>query len=79
MQQAAAAARPQRLYWVPAVGVVPAIEHYRQEAGLGGVPMVPTADVAAVVLQATGEDQAPGLPRRERDLELIAGIQGLRM
>lgn len=69
--------RPQRLYWVPAVGVVPAIEHYRREAGLESVPLVATADVAAVTLSGTGEAQAPGIARPEDTA--MAAMQGLEL
>ena len=70
--------RPRRLYWVPAVGVLPAIEPYRQESGLASVPLPPTVDVAAVVLSGSGEEQPPGQPRGE-DLAAAAvdGMQGL--
>ena len=70
--------RPQRLYWVPAVGVLPAIEAYRQESGLASVLLPPTVDVTAVVLSDSGEGQPPGQPRGE-DLAAAAvdGMQGL--
>lgn len=56
---------PQRLYWVPAVGVLPAIEGYRAEAELAGVPMPKLADVAAASLAGAGEEVAPGVQRWE--------------
>ena len=57
--------RPPRLYWVPAVGVLPAVEAYRLEAGLAGVPLPPTVDAASVVLSGSGEEQAPGQAREQ--------------
>ena len=69
---------PQRLYWVPAVGVMPAIDHYRQHAGLAGVPTVRLADVAAVSLAGAGEDVPPGRPRGEAAVAaVVAGIGGV--
>lgn len=74
----AAAARQRRLYWVPAVGVLPAIEHYRQEHGLASVPQVPMADLGSVMLAGAGEEQAPG-QQRGPDMEelLLAAARGL--
>ena len=57
--------RPARLYWVPAVGVLPAIEAYRQDSGMAGVPLPPTVDMASVVLTGSGEEQPPGQTRGE--------------
>ncbi|KAI7837848.1 hypothetical protein COHA_008336 [Chlorella ohadii] len=70
--------RPPRLFWVPAVGVVPAIEAYRQEFGLASTPLVPTVDITAIVLTGSGEEQPPGQPRGE-DLAAAAAdaLQGL--
>jgi len=60
------------------VGVLPAIDNYRQEAGLAGVPMPKIADVSAANLAGAGEDVAPGLPRGEATVAAaVAGIGGL--
>lgn len=76
----------QRLYWVPAVGVLPAIEHYRQAEGLAGVPSVRLADVAAIgPLGGTGGSgaqaggaQGAGRTRAEEHVAaMVAGIGGI--
>lgn len=69
--------KPPRLYWVPAVGLASAIEHYRQAAGLTGVAQVQTEDAAAVTLAAMGEDDAPGHARGGGEAALAAA-DGLR-
>ncbi|KAL4422019.1 hypothetical protein ABPG77_005449 [Micractinium sp. CCAP 211/92] len=76
----------QRLYWVPAVGVLPAIEHYRQAEGLAGVPSVRLADVAAIGplggtggsgAQAGGAQGAAGTRAEEHVAAMVAGIGGI--
>lgn len=48
LQHGGAAGQPQRLYWVPAVGLLPAIEHYRRETGLEGTaPGLPPLEGAS--------------------------------
>lgn len=71
------APRPPRLYWVPAVGLVSAIDHYRQAAGLAAVPQVHTVDAAAVTLAAMGEEEAPGQVRGSADA-VAAAAEGLQ-
>jgi hypothetical protein len=65
---------PRRLYWVPAVGPIPAIEHYRQHHGLEAIPLPPTAgDATAYLLEAT---QAQGRQQGEAAVADAAGALG---
>ncbi|KAL4440286.1 hypothetical protein ABPG75_003287 [Micractinium tetrahymenae] len=85
---AAPSSSPQRLYWVPAVAVLPAIEHYRQAEGLAAVPSVRLADMAGVAplgggggggaAAAAAEVQgAPGVRAEEQVAAVVAGLGGL--
>jgi hypothetical protein len=75
---AAAAGEPPRLYWVPAVGVLPAIEHYRLAAGLAEVPQAPTADMVSVSLAGAGEAMAPGQARGQAmAAQVVAALGGV--
>lgn len=71
-------AAPPRLYWCPAVGVMQAILRYREDARLEGVPMLRTADIAAVTLAGMGEERPPGAARGEDQIAAaVAGVSGL--
>ncbi|PRW39352.1 vacuolar sorting-associated 22-like protein 1 [Chlorella sorokiniana] len=48
--------RPPRIYWVPAVGVWPAIEAYRQESGLASVPLPPTVDITLTSVRSMASE-----------------------
>lgn len=71
------APQPPRLYWVPAVGLASAIEHYRQAAGLAGVAAVQTEDATSVTLAAMGEADNAGLVRGSGEAA-AAAADGLR-
>lgn len=71
---------PRRLYWVPAVGPVPSIHRYRQDAGLDDVPLPPMVDVGSAPLVGAGEALAPGHPHAEQMVAAAAaGVSTLAL
>ncbi|EFN53961.1 hypothetical protein CHLNCDRAFT_36297 [Chlorella variabilis] len=69
-----------RLYWVPAVGLLPGTDRYRRDAGLEGIPLPPTADIATATLAGAGEAQAPGQVRVEQPaVPPVAALGGMHL
>ncbi|KAI3431521.1 hypothetical protein D9Q98_004571 [Chlorella vulgaris] len=62
-----------RLYWVPAVGIVPSVHKYRQDTGLDSVPLPPMSDVTSYV-PALGGEMAAAAPGQARGEEMAAEL-----